>query len=111
MAIQLITKEEKFTAEIEGCSFFYRRLPPDVKEKINKANTNRGVLNESAAADEGFAYCMIGWAGVVDGAGEPAEFSSEALKYLPDPVKVKLVASIFGSLGGEQVEGGNPFAI
>lgn len=113
MAIRLVDKDEKFTLEISGCKFFYRRLPADVAAEIRKRCTRRGVVDQNAAADEAFRYCLLGWEGVEDAAGAAATFTVEAAMALPDPVKVELAKAIFGTVGGDEddPEGLDPLEI
>lgn len=112
MGIKLITKTEKLTATIMGCDFYYRRIPVDVKQRIIKENTRRGVTDNEGVMADGFSYSITGWGGDVPTIdGEPAEFNQENLAALPDRVKARLTACIFGSVDGEMVDDLDPLEI
>lgn len=108
MAIRLISQDEKFTAEIAGCRFYYRRLPQDEARRIREKFTVRGKVNTDKVAEAALAYCLLGWDGVEDAAGEPAPFSTEAAGFLPPRVFEKLQETIMGTLAGEEAFDSSP---
>lgn len=107
MAIRLIQEDERFDLEILGCIFEYRRIPADIKQRIVKENTHRGVVDDDGVMEAGFSYAVTGWRGDVPTLnGEPAEFSQKNLMRLPDPVKAKLTVAIFSNVDGTTPEDG-----
>ncbi len=110
MSIKLVSKEEKFTIKLHGCEFYYRRLPMDEAERLRDANTERGELDRSEFYKDVFHFCLIGWNGVQDAAGEDAPFSHEAALALPDPVMKDLIKTMSSTVGGEEaIDGPDPF--
>ncbi len=113
MGIVLVTETEKFTLHIMDCEFYYRRIPSDVQIKIREQNTVRGVVDDEGVMRDGFAYSLLGWGGKVPTLpnGEPADFNQTTAWALPDPVKARITANIFGTIGGEEVNPNDPLGI
>lgn len=113
MGIVLVTEDEKFTLKIMGTEFYYRRIPADTQVKIREENTSRGVVDDEGVMKAGFAYALIGWGGDVPTlpGGKPADFNQTMAWALPDPVKARITANIFGTIGGEEVNPNDPLGI
>jgi len=104
MAIQLISKEERFFLVVAGSTFYYRRMTVEDYRRIVRENTKRGTTDWNAVGIDVVRHCVVGWDDTIrDLAGNPAPFSPELVAYLPP--------SIIGELGEEfqaNVAGANP---
>jgi hypothetical protein len=102
--IQLITDDERTPVEIGSAVFQIRRLP-HLKEreirlrcmpKSRKPTLAEERMAADAVADGIFEYVLVGWSGVNWPNGEPAEFSIENARRLPQGVKLQIMARMHG---------------
>ena len=91
--IRLISETERLSHKIGLSTFFYRRIPNGVSDRLRKAHTNQGQLDAITYGDEILRYCLLDWDNVYGDSG-PVKFSVDLIPLLPDGFKAELLDRI-----------------
>ena len=106
MGIKLIGDQEDLVYEHRGAKIHYRRLPAHVRAQIVKRHTKRGMIDWYGSSLAFLEYCITNWSDVesANGSGEPAKFTAELVRYLPDVIQddiLELIGETAEKLEGE----------
>jgi len=101
MPVVIIEENEQLKKVIDGATFYYKRVPGHVRNRLmtRYANKRTGTVNWGAYGEALMEAGLTGWSDVVDKAGAQIPFSKEAVPYLPDRVQGDLI-----DLLGENIE-------
>ena len=94
MPIRIVSEVERNVTHIDGATFYYRRMPFVVRQRLTKQCTERGILNNDAYAQALLEYTVLGWHSIVDQADQEIPFSQANLMLLPEETMVKLLGKI-----------------
>lgn len=107
MGIQLIARDERLSVEIDGSTFFYKRMPADKKGRLLKQHAKRGAVDYDSAAEDAVAWGLLDWTNVssrgADGQVEDVPFDKALVPLLPGSVRGELAGLV---MGGDIEEGG-----
>lgn len=110
MAIKLIRSAERYSIEVKGSIFFYKRLPAAQRNRLQKQNSVRGVVDWDAYMQAAFKWGCVDWRNVIgeDEAGNEVEvpFSTEAMEAIPTEVVAEVGEAI--ALGTENKADADP---
>jgi hypothetical protein len=94
MPIRLVSETERNVASIDGATFFYRRVPFTVRQRLTRQHTERGLLNNDTYALALLEYALLDWEGIVDQQGKTVPFSLAILPHLPEQIMASLLGRI-----------------
>lgn len=92
MQFELIDDDEKFEKEIDGATFFCKRVPSGIRNRMLTACTSKrnGVTDWGKLGQMLIGYGLLGWKNV-NMRGVPIEFSKELIERIPDDAQGELV--------------------
>ncbi len=106
MPIRLISKQEKFSYEYEGSTFYYRRVDAQTLNTLRRKYTDRkGRLDDIGFGKELLENYIVGWDNVIGEDNKPVKFEPKLIHLLPNPVLVDLISLINGEQVDEQLTG------
>lgn len=94
MPIRLVSETERNVAFIDGATFYYRRVPFAVRQRLTKQHTERGLLNGDAYALAILEYALLDWEDILDQHGNAVPFSLAILPQLPEQTMASLLNKI-----------------
>jgi hypothetical protein len=95
VGIRLIAETERYTVEVHGATFTYRRVPSFIQKQIEQRHIKRGVEDKRGTVEEVLRWAVLDWDGIADANGIPVAFTPELLAYLPEEVKGILVVKFY----------------
>jgi len=95
MGFELVADDEKFEIEIDGATFYLRRVPPSIRNRMMNAcmSKRNGVIDWGRYGQMLLAAGVIGWKNV-NLSGVPVEFSKELLERMPDDAGGQLIKAL-----------------
>jgi len=103
MPVTLIKENEKLSIEIDGSTFYYRRIRDVDFANIRRKHTKRGEVDNMAVGLEVLENYVVGWDGVTDPDGNEVPFSRELIADLPSVIQVQLLNRINADTTGVNV--------
>lgn len=95
MGIQIIDKEERLVAKVEGVEFIYSRATPDEIQDASDECTSRGKLDNKAFNAKMLGGHVHGWdENLTDINDDPLPFDTRIIPMLPGKVQGELAALI-----------------
>ncbi len=103
MPVKLINQNERLKLEIDGSTFYYRRLKSIERNNIIKKHTRRGEVDFAAAAIEMISTCLLDWDNVYDG-DKKVKFDKNLVDSFPEEVLIEIQKAIGANEGDEAIE-------
>jgi len=97
MGIQIISKDERLTAEISGVQFTYRRITEVEQGTIERKHTDKGRINWRSITEDILKRCLLDWDGVTDGEGNRVPFDASLIAALPSEVRGELAEKLYAN--------------
>jgi hypothetical protein len=105
MPVVIIREAERLSKEIDGATFYYKRVPAHIRNRMMASCTSRrsGNVDWGRYGQMLMDYALLGWDNVIDQSKAEIPFSKEIIGYLPDRIQGELI-ELFGE-NTEQLEG------
>ncbi len=98
--VSLVSDEERLTLVIGVSSFFYRRMPNRVRNRLIQKHTKMGNTNWGKFITDAMQWGLFGWKNVNDH-GQPIEFEHKLIERLPQDTQLELQQAMGASIAQE----------
>jgi hypothetical protein len=94
--VVIIKETERLSKVIDGATFYYRRVPANIRNQMllsctpRSGNTDWGRYGQMLQD-----YALLGWDNVIDQTTAPIAFSKSMINFLPDRIQGQLI-ELFG---------------
>jgi hypothetical protein len=86
MPIVLIQEDERLSHAVDESTFFYTRLPGNVRAQILHEHTHNGQLDFWQSRYTMGAAALSGWENVLGSDGQPVPFDKAKVRFIPGSI-------------------------
>ena len=91
--VVIIREAERLNKDIDGATFYYKRVPAHIRNRMMTSCTSRrsGNVDWGRYGQMLMEHALLEWENVIDQTGAAIPFSKEIIGYLPDRIQGELI--------------------
>jgi len=93
MKVELVSDKERREYAIGESKIFYRRVPTNIMNGIQRRFTKRGIPDWISISEEALKWAVLGWECFVF-EGKDVEYSFENLQKLPSDIGTEIIVKL-----------------